>query len=237
MASPPVVDPRKEFEAIQARTRAVYAGYLARLKKILRDEPGLVLTLGYLVVTAVGMWFSWKLFAGFGINVFDYGEVGDFLLAAFREPASFLIVLVPVLVLFLAVWSSNRLKERPSYVGLYRYRWIRKSSHPLLYPLVFLLYAHMFVDLYTEWLVDRIQSGKGKVVQVEMASGRSLGPGRLMLVGKAGGFLILYRVEPGRTEIVPVESISRVIVGEPLPKPEPKPEPPVKAPGPSPPAS
>lgn len=44
----------------------------------------------YLFATAVGLIYSWVLYGRFGINIFDYSEVGDFLLAAFKNPLAFL---------------------------------------------------------------------------------------------------------------------------------------------------
>ena len=55
-----------------------------------REHPAIAGTLLYLQVNAVGVIYSWALFRNFGINVFDFAEANDFLLAAFREPFSLL---------------------------------------------------------------------------------------------------------------------------------------------------
>jgi hypothetical protein len=49
--------------------------------------------LTYIYVTITGMVQAWLQFNAFGINVFEYSELNDFLLAAFREPQSFLAIL------------------------------------------------------------------------------------------------------------------------------------------------
>jgi hypothetical protein len=54
------------------------------------NHPTLVLTLLYLYVTAVGLIYSAALYSKFGINIFDYTEIADFLLAAFKNPVAFL---------------------------------------------------------------------------------------------------------------------------------------------------
>ena len=54
--------------------------------KLLREQPALFLSLGYVFLTFVGMVYEWLLFQRFGVNVLDYADVGDFLLAAVREP-------------------------------------------------------------------------------------------------------------------------------------------------------
>lgn len=49
--------------------------------------------LTYFYVTVVGMVQSWLQFRVFGINVFEFSELNDFLLAAFREPLAFFAIL------------------------------------------------------------------------------------------------------------------------------------------------
>jgi hypothetical protein len=52
---------------------------------ILFDNPTFVITLLYFYVTANGIVYSASLYARFGVNVFDYSETADFLLAAAFE--------------------------------------------------------------------------------------------------------------------------------------------------------
>ena len=58
-----------------------------------RDNWAWVAPLIYIYVTLTGMAQSWFQFNAFGINVFEFSELNDFLLAAFREPVSFLAIL------------------------------------------------------------------------------------------------------------------------------------------------
>jgi hypothetical protein len=53
----------------------------------------------YIYVTIVGMLQAWFQFHAFGINVFEFSEINDFLMAAFREPNSFLAI-VGIIVYF-----------------------------------------------------------------------------------------------------------------------------------------
>lgn len=54
----------------------------------LRDNWTFLASVGYLYLTCVGMAFSWSLYDSYGINIFEFAEINDFLLAAFREPAT-----------------------------------------------------------------------------------------------------------------------------------------------------
>jgi hypothetical protein len=68
-------------------TKGNSRGYL---KVFFLTNPTVVLSLLYLYVTGIGMLYSSVLYGRFGINVFDYSEIGDFLLAAFKNPVAFL---------------------------------------------------------------------------------------------------------------------------------------------------
>jgi hypothetical protein len=59
-------------------------------KEFFLANPTVVLSLLYLYVTAIGMLYSAVLYGRFGINVFDYSEIADFLLAAFKNPVALL---------------------------------------------------------------------------------------------------------------------------------------------------
>jgi len=72
---------------VKEPTRGDSQGYF---KEFFLANPTVVLSLLYLYVTAIGMLYSAVLYGRFGINVFDYSEIGDFLLAAFKNPVAFL---------------------------------------------------------------------------------------------------------------------------------------------------
>ena len=67
----------------------------------LRDNWTWAASTGYLYVTYVGMLQSWTHFRTFNIDVFEFSELNDFLLAAFREPRS--VMFLGVLVLYAIV--------------------------------------------------------------------------------------------------------------------------------------
>lgn len=66
---------------------------------VFRDHPGLLGTLIYVQISSVGIVYIWALFSEFDINVFDFAEAHDFLLAAFKEPLSFFMAVLTVLLL------------------------------------------------------------------------------------------------------------------------------------------
>ena len=77
------------------------------LTKWIRDNWVWAAPLTYIYFTMVGMFQSWFQFNAFGINVFDFSELNDFLLAAFREPKSFLFILGLIVYLGLLLLSKR----------------------------------------------------------------------------------------------------------------------------------
>jgi hypothetical protein len=61
----------------------------SKVEKVFSDNQTIAVTVLYAYLTVVGMIYSASLYSRFGINVFDYSEIPDFLLVAFRNPISF----------------------------------------------------------------------------------------------------------------------------------------------------
>ena len=74
-----------------------------KLLELVKNNWSWCAPLIYIYVTAVGMMQSWLHFRSFDINVFDFAEINDFLLVAFREPESFLYIVGLILYLSLLV--------------------------------------------------------------------------------------------------------------------------------------
>jgi hypothetical protein len=79
------------------------------------ENVGLLLTLGYLFLTTLGVFHRALAFLVFRINVFDYAEPSDFLLAALRDPLIILVCIAPLPLLALyykgAAWLQRRTKS------------------------------------------------------------------------------------------------------------------------------
>ncbi len=58
----------------------------------LKNHSALAATIGYLYLTFIGMTQSWMLYFQYRINIFEFSELNDFLLAAFRDPLGWLAV-------------------------------------------------------------------------------------------------------------------------------------------------
>jgi hypothetical protein len=186
----------------------------------LKEEPGLSLTFGYIILTAIGVTYEYHLFRAFGLNILDYAEISDFLVAALKEPFVILLSVASLAVLALAVGLNLWFQKRS-----HRYAaWNRRltTSRParladaLLMATIVAGYFYMFASLYADVAARRIKAGRGAVVTVEQTADARPADGvpgpKPALVGTTSRFLFLYDHGTRKTVVLPIDSIARIIV-------------------------
>jgi hypothetical protein len=87
-------------------------GVLFNLLNLFREHPAILVTLLYLQVTTLGVMYSWSLFRRFDINIFDYAETNDFLLAAFKDPTVFVLSVANLCLALVTLMYSMRIVDR-----------------------------------------------------------------------------------------------------------------------------
>ncbi|WWW35047.1 hypothetical protein V8017_19585 [Stenotrophomonas rhizophila] len=55
--------------------------------RLLRQEPALIVSAGYVLLSLLGLWSSYFFYRGFQLSILDYLQVSDFLVAGLRDPA------------------------------------------------------------------------------------------------------------------------------------------------------
>lgn len=187
------------------------------------EHLGLMLTLGYLAVTSVGMVCSWALYARFGVNVFHFAQVGDFLLAATAWPIASLSVVVAFLAIVILFhvdrWADRYRWYRRLYFDSERVRVIFRSKP--MFALYAAAYMWLAAVLHADWYEGRLRAGEGARVRVELQSGTYLGrlgtlPFEADLIGATTAYVFLYDVASGQTTVVPLENLASLVpVGPP----------------------
>ncbi len=67
------------------------------------DHPAIGGSFIYIVCSFIGSTYSFFLYRKFQINIFDYAEASDFLLIAFKEPYSSLLIFVTLCITFILI--------------------------------------------------------------------------------------------------------------------------------------
>jgi hypothetical protein len=193
-----------------SNARPVWAG-------LVREHSGLLLTAGYLVLTLIGLIYELWFFAYFRINILEYVETSDFLLAALRTPLVILLSLLPVPLAWLLFRLNGWLRLRYPAYG----KWDRGMENRLFAGSILrrylsraffvLVYATVFTQLYAERVTDRIKAGHGREVQVELANGAPF-TSRTLLLGTTAKYVFLYLPAEKKTHVIPIENVSRLVV-------------------------
>lgn len=190
-------------------------------RAILAEHSGLVLTGIYILLSAVGFTYNHHLFRRFGVSIADYSETSDFLLAAFREPFVIGIFLLSMAFVWLVFRWDKWMRRYKFYAAIYTNlgdRFIASDTFNIASLALFaLIYGWALTNVYAGRVAHRIRAGEGRAVQVELSapSGEANAAAsvrRTLLLGTTSNYVFLYYPDERRTEIVPVESISRMIV-------------------------
>ena len=182
------------------------------------ENVGLLLTLGYLFLTALGMFHRALVFLMFRINVFDYAEPSDFLLAALRDPLIILVCIAPIPLLALYFKGAASLQRRTTskwLTGTEKQQELARRYRRPIYAITALLWATAASLHYASSVARDLRAGTGRRVQVELISSAHPGPTDTLpqlLLGTTQKFLFLYDAPRQVTSVIPIGNVARLRV-------------------------
>lgn len=171
-------------------------------RQLLSEHPAFLFSALYVVASIIGMVFSWDFLRRFGINVFHYAEISDFLLASLKEPYTWGLVTIAVLLVAgdnaLSRWVARR-------TSTHWLSWYTSPRYRALNYLVAVIICGIFIDAYAMWKAERAYAGEGETVTVTLVDGTA--PREALLLGTTGRFLFLYYPASDRVDIHPHEVV------------------------------
>lgn len=175
------------------------------LASLFRKHPALLISALYVVASTIGMLFAWDYLRRFGINVFNYAQIGDFLLASLKEPMTWGLVIFAVLLVALDNFMSRRWqrKERRAWT-----RWYGTGTYRAANILVAIVMLIIFIDGYARYKAGETYDGNGKVVEYVLADS----PIRhsATLLGTTAQFIFLFDADSSKVYVLPHESIALI---------------------------
>ena len=213
-AETPALTPEQAAEA-SAGPRLREVGKSA-FTRIIREHPTLVLTLLYIGLTFVGVVHDFFFYLYFKINVLDYSETGDFLLAGLKNPLAVLLAILPVPLFIIVRRWGRTLRRRSSVYQQYQERldrmgWNSLTARGLGAVLFILVYITLFNELYAFAEAKRMHDGKGRRVSFLRNDGISPDE-RPILLGTTSKFVFFYYPSRKATEIVPIDNLTALTV-------------------------
>ena len=184
------------------------------LGPVLREHPALLVSLVYVAASAIGMIYSWAYLRRFGINVFHFAQIGDFLLGSLKEPFTWLVVIAAVALVSIDSWLSRKCEERGASRWL---RWYANERYRSMNYLVVIVIIVVFLNMLATVNARATRAGNGQLVEVRLADGS---PARTaQLLGTTGQFLFLFEAATGRVDIHPHEAVVAIRLANPLANP------------------
>ncbi len=172
-------------------------------------ESQTIFTSCYIFIIGIGMLFNHSKYSRFGINIFDYSDIFDFLLAPFSDVIILLFSIVSIIIMFVLVkYDKNWRIKNPESYSKYSFGLDKKKRFSIyLYTsqfLTFLSILYAASGFYGKYQKEQILSQKPitiHFVDKEVKEG--------ILIGKTKDVIFLLRNE--KVEAIPfTETIKNI---------------------------
>ncbi|HEX6575864.1 MAG TPA: hypothetical protein VF042_12920 [Gemmatimonadaceae bacterium] len=210
----PALTPEQVAEVeTKPRLREVGKSFASR---IWSEHPTLMFTLLYLALTFVGVVHDFFYYLMFKINVLDYSETGDFLLAALRNPVAVLLSTLPIPLFVALQWWGRTLRKKSGVYNKYQAQLEKLGAGKLPVRVIaafmfVLVYVVLFTELYSFAEAKRVYDGKGQRVSFLRSDGIASDE-QPILLGTTGKFIFLYYPSRKATEIIPIDNMTALTV-------------------------
>lgn len=186
-----------------------------------RHNPGLMLSVSYLMLTLCGIFYSKAFYDEFGINILKFADISDLLIVGISEPRALIMLGGGLLMAYgtdrLYQYSYDvQMRWRPKPKSIKRaiilhVNYIPKHQLTLLTGLValFIVYGWIFVTLFAQSRADEIREGNGEEYRVfsedwDMQQ-------KLVFLGTTTNYVMLFDLKGDKPVIIPVESVKRLM--------------------------
>ncbi|HSG97900.1 MAG TPA: hypothetical protein VLA11_07900 [Woeseiaceae bacterium] len=177
----------------------------ARFPALFREHPALIASGFYVFASFVGMFWSWAYLRRFGINVFNYAQISDFLLASLKEPFTWMLVMLAFAMVQADNAWSRRVDRRAKTTW---FRWYGSPTYRMINNFGAIALICVFIFTYATLEARDTRDGKGETVDVIFAEGGAVK--RATLLGTTSQFMFLYEPTTERVDIHPFEAIHSI---------------------------
>ena len=186
-------------------------------EEILREIQGL-LAISYVFLIIIGMLYDVIYYALFGINIYEYAEILDFLVGPFKRPTSIFFFLTTVILSYVAylldLWMARVVPRIHNvlHMGLAKKKWYQ-NYRIVIFIITFLLLSVIYASLASNIEKKKVFKDDNYKVRVILDSEKKLEiTGRK--IGANSGYLFLLDAD-NKVQIFSFEgSVERVILNE-----------------------
>lgn len=180
-------------------------------KKPFLDSQAYI-TLGYLTIVVIGMMFDYKYYSHFAINIFEYADILDFLLAPVKNLELILFAVTSMILVYL-LFRIDRYWENKWPKSHKRFNFgmsteTLKKYRPFIAVFALIAYLGVASDLYGDKMFRRFQKSP-KEIEVVFESDQRVLKGKL--IGKNADY-ILMQTDDLAVKAIPVSSDVQEII-------------------------
>ncbi len=150
------------------------------------ERPSLAVPALYALSTSIGMLFQWAYYNALGIDILHYVDPTDLLMASFRQPTVWLLLLVAIVAVQFDNFCSARFGRRERALWL---AWYGTPTYRRANLLVGVLLVVFLIVLWAQLSAHQTASGNGRAVQIVFAEDGTSFDGSL--IGTSNRFLFL----------------------------------------------
>lgn len=184
-------------------------GLIKDTYELVLKEIQTVVTISYIIIVGIGMLFTFYKYSEFGINIFDYADVFDFLIAPFSDIKILLFSAITITLAYIihkldAVWQR---KYPKTYTKL-NFGWDKKSWYNIyrysLFGLLFFYY--LFISAYIYGKITMKQIKEDSPITLKYSDNESI---KGIVIGKTKDILFLLQNE--KVKAIPIGTMVKEI--------------------------
>jgi hypothetical protein len=168
-----------------------------------------IITITYIAAIGIGMLFNYQKYSEFGINIFDYADVFDFLIAPFSDFYVFWFTIVSILLSIIIIRIDLEISRKyPKFYSKISFGWDRKSWFGIYryssFGIIVIMYLYLSADIYGSFIKKQIHNQSPIEIRYtdnEIITG--------ILIGKTGE--ILFLLEHGKVKAIPIMALVKEI--------------------------
>ncbi len=184
-------------------------GIIKDAYELIIKEIQTIISISYLVAVAIGMLFNHQKFIQFGINIFDYADVFDFLISPFSDfkILSFTVlslVLASIIVYLDILWK----RKFPENYSRFNFNWDAKPwfkvMRILMSVVLFFLYLSIAAEIYGDMSKEEIMNQEDIRIRF---SDNEIKRGKM--IGKTKD--VIFLLNRTQVEAIPITSLVKEI--------------------------
>lgn len=138
------------------KTNIMNEGLIKDAYEAVIKEIQSIITICYILAVAVGMLFNYQKYSKFGINIFDYADVFDFLITPFSDLKILLFVVVSLAIPYIIMkidifWRRKAPKTYSMFsFGLDKKSWYNSYRYSS-FAILFVFYLYVSASIYASF--------------------------------------------------------------------------------------